>query len=316
MRFILDRPGDGAREWDPQDPPADLPDDTRYWSDAFRELPRDDPRTVVLTWSVAELPIVGPDVIAVVLADEGSRRPAYAPRIGALFKCYGDRPRFSRAPKGALGLAIALQELRRHAEALRDPREGPPGHPIPLGLVRPLDIAPRPMADRDLEVAFMGSVEEDHRRLPSAKVLSRRRMIAALPSDAHVRTTPGFGASIEAGADVYADELGRTKILLAPRGGSVETFRFCEGMLAGCVVVTEPLPPFDFYAGSPAVVVDDWRALPGTLAALLADSEALERRGIASRRWWDERLSPQAVGGSMARRLNSTSVGVTRSTSS
>jgi hypothetical protein len=239
----------------------------------------------------------------VVLADEGSRRPAYAPRIGALFKCYGDRPRFTRAPASKLATAIFLQEARRYAEALRDPRGGPPAHPIPLGLVRPLDVHPRPMAQRDLDVAFMGSVEEDHRRLPSAKVISRRQMVAALPSDAHVRTTAGFGASIEAGANVYADELGRTKVLLAPRGGSVETFRFCEGMLAGCVVVTEPLPPFEFYASSPAVVMDDWRALPRVLDELLADPAALEQRGAASRRWWDEHLSPQAIGRYMAARI-------------
>jgi hypothetical protein len=301
MRFILDPPDGGAFEWDPHAPPADLRDDARYWSDAFRELSGD--RTVVLTWSISELPVEGEDVVAVVLADEGSRRPAYAPRIGALFKCYGDRPRFTRAPASKLGMAIFLQEARRRAEALRDPREGPPSHPVPLGLVRPLDVERRAMADRDLDVAFMGSVEEDHRRLPSAKVISRRQMAAALPPTAYVRTTPGFGASIDAGADAYADELGRTKILLAPRGGSVETFRFCEGMLAGCVVVTEPLPPFPFYEGSPAVVVDDWRALPTTLEALLADPTGLAERGEASRRWWNDHLSPQAVGRYIAERL-------------
>jgi hypothetical protein len=171
------------------------------------------------------------------------------------------------------------------------------------------------MADRDLDVAFMGSVEGG-RSFLNAKLTSRRQMLAALPASAYVRTTADFGSSIEAGADLYADELGRTKILLAPRGGSVETFRFCEGMLAGCVVVTEPLPPFDFYAGSPAVVVDDWRDLPKTLDALLADPEALAQRGEASRRWWDDKLSPEAVGRYMAERLKSTSVGVSRSTSS
>jgi hypothetical protein len=300
MRFILDPPDGGAREWDPHDPPGDLRDDARYWSDTFRELEGDG--TVILTWSITELPVEGRDVVAVVLADEGSRRPAYAPRIGALFKCYGDRPRFSRAPTSPLGLAIFLQEARRHAEALRDPRGGPPAHPIPLGLVGPLNVEPRPMAERDLDVAFMGSVEGG-RSFLNAKLTSRRQMLAALPPGAYARTTPGFGASIEAGADVYADELGRTKILLAPRGGSVETFRFCEGMLAGCVVVTEPLPPFDFYAGSPAVVIRDWRGLPRALDNLLADPEALARRGAASRRWWDEHLSPQAVGRYMRERL-------------
>jgi hypothetical protein len=313
--FVLDPPGEAPREWDPHRPPADLRDDTRYWSDTFTELPDGD-FTVVLTWSVTELPVEGPDVVAVVLADEASRRPGYAPRIGALFKCYGDRPRLTRPRRGKLGLAVALQEARRFAEALRDPRSGPPAHPIPLGLVRPLAVEPRPMAERDIEVAFMGSVEEDHRRLPSAKTISRNLMVEALPAGAHVRATTGFGASLDASPAVYADELSRTKILLSPRGGSVETFRFYEGMLAGCVVVTEPLPPFWFYEGAPAVVLRDWRRLPAVLERLLSDPDELERRSAASRCWWDEKLSPGAVGRYMARCLNSTSVGVRRSTSS
>jgi hypothetical protein len=315
MRFVLDPPAGEPVEWDPHVPPADLRDDARYWNDAFRELPPGD-GTVVLTWSISELPVEGPDVAAVVLADEGSRRPAYAPRIGALFKCYGDRPLFVRSSLSKLGVAVQLQALRRRLEALRDPSGGPPAHPVPLGLVRPLDVDVRPMAERDIDVAFMGSVEEDHRRLPSAKTLSRAAMLAALPHGSHVRTTPSFGASLEAGADDYAGELGRTRVLLAPRGGSVETFRFYEGMLAGCVVVSEPLPPFWFYEGSPAVVVRNWRTLPRVLDELLGDPVALERRQEASLRWWEERLSPRVVGRYIARRLNSTSVGVSRSTSS
>jgi hypothetical protein len=272
--------------------------------------------TVVLTWSIKTLPFEGPDVVAVVLADEASRRPAYAPRIGALFKCYGDRPRFTRPALTKLGVAIALQEARRWAEARRDPRGGPKAHPIPLGLVRPVEVERRPMAERDIDIAFMGSVEEDHRRLPSAKTISRTAMLAALPEGAHVRTTQSFGESLANSPDAYAEELGRTKLLLAPRGGSVETFRFYEGMLAGCVVVAEPLPSFWFYEGAPCVVVGDWRTLPTVLQALLSDPAGLERRHEAALRWWEERLSPKAVGRYMAHCLNSTSVGVSRSTSS
>jgi hypothetical protein len=320
VRFLLDPPGGDVREWDPHDPPADLRPDARYWNDVFRELPPAE-LTVVLTWSTARLPVEGDDVVAVVLADEASRRPAYAARVGALFKCYGDRPRISRSPFGGrLDAAIWLQDLRRSAEALRDPRGRPPAHPIPLGLVRPLPLPdPPPPASRPIDVSFAGSVEEVHRRLPSAKVLSRRRMLAALPRAirSEIRVTESFGASIEQSPDEYAAALVATKVLLAPRGGSVETFRFYEGMLAGCVVVTEPLPPFWFYAGSPAVTVRDWGDLPDVLEKLLGDPEELQRRHEASLAWWRDRLSPAAVGRYIAERLpNSTSVGVSRSISS
>ena len=303
MRFLLDPAAGDVVEWDPHEPPADLPDDVRYWSEAFRQLPRDRPLTVVLTWSIEALPVEGRDVVAVVLGDEGARRPAYAPEIGALFKSYGDRPRFTRPAPGRLGLAILLQELRRSAEAIRDPRAGPPAHPIPLGLVRPLDVEPLPMDERDIPVAFMGSVEEDHRRLPRPKTLSRRAMIEALPANARVRTTGSFGASVGESAQMYADELARTKVLVSPRGGSVETFRFGEGMLAGCVVVTEPLPNFWFYRGSPAIVVRDWRALPGLLHRILSDPVEQQRLHERALSWWRERLSPEAVGRYIADRL-------------
>jgi hypothetical protein len=313
MRFLLDPPDGAPMEWNPDEHPADLRDDVRYWSEAFRMLPHELDLTVVLTWSIAELPVEGPDVVAVVLADEGSRRPAYAPRIGCLFKCYGDRPRLSRPSADRRGIAILLQELRRRMAALRDPRGGPPAYPVPLGLVRPLNVRARPVSERDIDVAFMGSVDEHHRTLPSAKTISRRAMLAALPPGALVRTTTSFGASLQAGAEAYADELGRTKVLLAPRGGSIETFRFYEGMLAGCVVVTEPLPPFWFYEGSPAVVVRDWRTLPKLLERLLSDPLELQRRHEASLDWWTTRLSPPAVGRYMTERLNRMSVGVSRS---
>ena len=310
-RFLLDHPHGPGTEWDPQDPPPDLPPDVWYWSEAFRHLPSSD-ATFVLTWSTQELPEEGTHVVAVVLGDEAARRPRYAARVGALFKCYGDRPRVARPAPTRLGLAIALQELRRCAEALFDSRTGPRSHPLPLGLVRPLDVRPRPMTEREIDVAFIGSVEEDHRRLPRAKTISRRAMLSRLPASAHVRTTSGFGASLTAAPSVYADELGRTKVLLAPRGGSVETFRFYEGMLAGCVVVTEPLPAFWFYAGSPAVVVRDWDDLPGVLDGLLSDPAGLERRSRESLAWWNERLSPEAVGHYIARCLNTTAVGASR----
>jgi hypothetical protein len=315
VRFLLHAPDGSLSEWDPHDPPSDLRPDAWYWSEAFRELPRAADLTVVLTWSITELPVDGPDVVAVVLADESSRRPTYAPQIGALFKCYGDHPQFSRPPFGKLGLAIFLQELRRRGEALRDPRGGPPAYPVPLGLVRPLEVPVRPIEERDFDVTFIGSVEEDHRWRPNAKIISRTKMLEAVPAGAHIRTTGSFGESLQASAVSYAEALGRTKVLLAPRGGSVETFRFYEGMLAGCIVVTEPLPPFWFYDGSPAVVVRDWGGLPGVVDRLFEDPSALRLRHQAGLRWWEEHLSPRAVGRYMAPRLKRMSVGVRRSIS-
>jgi hypothetical protein len=73
--------------------------------------------------------------------------------------------------------------------------------------------------------------------------------------------------------------------------------------------VTEPLPDFWFYRGSPAVVVRDWRALPELLDRLLSDPAEQQRRHERSLSWWRERLSPQAVGRYIADRLPEASAG-------
>src|ERR1700684_4709093 len=86
-----------------------------------------------------------------------------------------------------------------------------------------------------------------------------------------------------------------TKICLAPRGSSVETYRFFEAMRQGCVVICDRLPPHCFYVGCPAIQIDDWSNLEAEVNALSADPERLtdlHRRSLA---WWDEKLSERAV---------------------
>lgn len=85
------------------------------------------------------------------------------------------------------------------------------------------------------------------------------------------------------------------KVCLAPRGGSVETYRYFEALRYGCVVITEPLPPTWFYRGSPAVVVKRWRQLPAVLASLLDDPAGLAQRHRASLAWWRDRCSEDAL---------------------
>ena len=76
--------------------------------------------------------------------------------------------------------------------------------------------------------------------------------------------------------DRYTEIMADTKIALAPRGSSVETYRFFEAMRQGCVVICDRLPPHWFYVGCPAIQVDDWGNLEAEVRALSADPE----------RWW------------------------------
>lgn len=118
-----------------------------------------------------------------------------------------------------------------------------------------------------------------------------------------VRLTQGFTASERAAAG-YSQALMDSRICLAPRGNSAETFRVLEGLRCGCVVVGERLPPFWFYEGSPVVRLRSWGELEGVVAPILDDPGEMARLHGESLAWWRERCSEQAVGRFLAERLN------------
>lgn len=290
----------GAREplpLDLGDASPQIPRNQRYYADTVALLPAAG-LTVYLTWDLTGLPSYGNDVVAIVLGDEASRRPRYAGRVRCVFKCYGDRPWISWPPAGLLGLAV---DARRWIEALPDLRL-PAGRtrPAPLGFHNQVELPIVPIEQRSTFACFAGSVEEPHRRwLSSAKTVSRRKMLAAAQrfdaAPTVLRTTASFGASSDADPVAYSTELMDSAVCLCPRGGSVETFRWFEAMRAGCVVLCDPLPPFWFYEGSPAIELRDWDELPGVLARLHADPGELRARHEAAIVWWREVCGPAAL---------------------
>ena len=149
------------------------------------------------------------------------------------------------------------------------------------------------------------------RLVATPKVIARSRMANSLqklaawaPESVFYGTTASFTESTMTGAgDHYTEIMAETKIALAPRGSSVETYRFFEAMRQGCVVICDRLPPHWFYVGCPAIQIDDWANLEAEVKALSADPERLadlHRRSLA---WWDEKLSERAVAQVIARCL-------------
>jgi hypothetical protein len=75
-------------------------------------------------------------------------------------------------------------------------------------------------------------------------VKSLQRLAAAAPDSIYYGETASFWESITIGArERYSEIMADTKICLAPRGSSVESCRFFEGMRQGCVVICNRLPP-------------------------------------------------------------------------
>ena len=186
---------------------------------------------------------------------------------------------------------------------------------IPLGTYNQVELPVVPIGERPTDLFFAGSVEHDggvRYRLASPKARSRRDMLAAVEELARrrpglrtdIRLTEGFSSSEDA-ADGYSQALMDARVCLAPRGNSAETFRVLEGLRAGCVVVSERLPPFWFYEGGPMLQIDSWSQL-GRRGGSRCSTTRRSWRGSTRRAspGGGRRCSEEALGRLMAERLN------------
>jgi hypothetical protein len=334
-RYFLDLPGSVAPvRWNPHAGPRPERADTRYFGAVFatmEETLRDRQIDVYLTWDVQRLPSYGERVVAVVLGDEVGRIPRYAGQVRAIFKSYGTHPMLgagSLKNPGHLGASDLVQYAVRWlrwlpggaAQARRTLRERLRREPaiapisvIPLGTFNQLELPVVPIEQRTVDVFFAGSIEHGNtlRDRVSPKRRSRREMLAAVRRLAlsrpdlqlDIRATSGFDASAAGSPGAYSRALMDSRVCLAPRGTSIETFRVFEGLRAGCVVVTERLPRHWFYDGAPVIQIERWSGLEEMLVLdEPAELRELHARALA---WWRDRCSEAALGRFMAERLNS-----------
>ena len=336
-RYFLDLAEDTVPlSWDPHSGPHPSSGDTRYFGGVFREMEpllADTGLDFYVTRNWRRLPSYGTRVVAVVLSDEVGHIPRYVDRVGAVFKCYGTRPALGVSPlrdPSLTGLGNAAQFAVRGlrwlpgaaVHAQRQARRRLRGRPlaaavetIPLGTYNQFELPVVPIEARPTDVFFAGSVEHGgslRHRLGSPKTRARKEMLRSAERMARshpqlsidLRPTPSFEASAAASADAYSLALMNAKVCLAPRGTSVETFRFFEGMRAGCVVVGDGLPNHWFYEGAPMVRVDRWESLAEVLLPVLESAAELHRLHVGARAWWRERCSEAAVGRLIADKLN------------
>ena len=332
-------PGRGRppEPWDPWAETALQDFVGRWWGRVFQAAEAelgDRGLAVYLTWDLHELPTYGDDVVAVVIGDEWGFTPRYAHRIRAAFKLHGSRPWLERNPlrepthlasltllRYARSVALRLpDDLRDLLAAARGCQTARRAHvaDLPVGYSNLLDLPVRPILERGTDVFFAGSVENrtyDRRSLQhwvgTPKQVARTEMLRALERyrasrrDVRVglRVTGDYWASMEDDPGSYSERLMDTKVCLAPRGTTVETYRVFEGLRYGCVVVCDPLPRRWYYEGAPVVELRRWHELPALLDELLGDPEGLRQRHEAALAFWRERCSEKPVGRFIARRV-------------
>jgi len=306
-----------------------------YWVRIFQEFERISPLGGLIfyvVWHhihVRDLPSYRDNVIAVLVTDEECVIPHYIRKVRFVFKTYGFHPWCGDllrdpSPASLLKCARNWAVWARHLASFVRGNGFSFTHGgkmvIPLGYARQTDLPVKPIEARRYLVGFLGSLENKDYRAFSPKRLvgtpkhvarsrmadSLRKLAAEAPDSVFFGTTASFTESVSRGAEGrYSEIMADTKIALAPRGSSVETYRFFEAMRQGCVVICDPLPSHWFYVGCPAIQIDDWRNLGTELKALTASPQRLSDLHRETLDWWRTKLSEPAVGGLIARCLES-----------
>ncbi|MEE2746460.1 MAG: hypothetical protein VX617_06225 [Pseudomonadota bacterium] len=161
---------------------------------------------------------------------------------------------------------------------------------IPLGYNKDVpNLKPKQILDRQFDIFFSG---QTNYRGVFFKSLSEFK-ISYPEWKMQVLKAPGFRQGLS--PENYSNYLIDSKVALAPRGVSHETFRIYEAMRAGCVVIAERQLPTWFSHGWPIIEVDDWANSGPLISALLSDSENLEAISLRTLRWWSEYCNEDAV---------------------
>ncbi len=273
--------------------------------------------TVCFAWSSwTRLPRLGMDVIAVIYGDEHCRIPAYASAVGAVIKCHGLFPTFVPRRRPLRLAQIEMAEFLRNLVLWL-----PTGwrwaisrsvrarcHLVPIGYGIPTNVEPLPFDQRPYVTSFLGSIPQSgatsglRRLIGTPKAYCRAAMMRVLkglqPRDGadaiRLSLTGGFQESLKDAGETYSNVMARTQLCVAPRGTTHETWRICDGLKFGCVVIADRLPRHKFYSNSPVLEIEDWRDLPALIDALLADRARMRELHEKSLHYWNEVLSEPA----------------------
>jgi hypothetical protein len=291
-----------------------------------------------ITWKeIDRLPSYGNNVVVVMIGDEWCRIPIYFHKVLAIFKCYGTDLSLGGNPllkPSYLNFMALIQYLRVCTlrlpgivnywwQNLKNVFAGTgklsPIYSLPLGYYNQLDLPIKPISERSYDVFFAGSVV--HRSYPfwslrhwlvTPKTLARQQMMVQLKKFQEKRPdfklelslVPSFFESHQGGKQIYSEKMMDTKICIVPRGTSLETFRYFEGMRYGCVIIAETLPSRWFYDNSPAIHIEDWEQLGKILEQLLDNPELMQQKHQESLLWWKNMCSEAVVGDYIAGNLN------------
>jgi hypothetical protein len=289
------------------------------------------------TKNTGALPEYGDHVVPVIWQEERCKVPTYARHVRGVIRVMQAAPFLGFQPR--LGLnkyeaVLAFQyardrfiNLRSRYKLHRPPANWPERihevarvMTIPLGYHSQKELAQIPMRERTLDAFFTGELhtpvsKTDYRYwTSSSKTEARKQLWTVLleltkDSQWHIKMgniAGGEGTPPGPGFDNYSHNMMNSRICLAPRGTVAESYRFYEGLRAGCLVICNRLPPEPFLEGAPVIQIDNWKELPRLMQKYARDLDALEHYRCASLEFWNTRLSEPVIGQKVAKFLNGT----------
>jgi hypothetical protein len=338
-RYFLDRTFTGGAVKDLPYPRWDrtVPPELRYPYDILEEaLPSVDAAGLhfYFTKNAYELPEYGRRVVSVLLQEERCKVPVYGRHVRTTLRNLLSRPFLGFRPHRRMGRleALLLFEYARdwytHGKSVRAQsrppeswgaaiRSDPRVLCLPLGYHSQEQLPQVPMVKRRFDVFFAGQVKHaiprnDYRHwVSTSKFIARAQLwkeLARLEERQTWTLDLGKVAASEKLAQApafesYSEKMMNTRICVAPRGSVAETYRACEGLRAGCLVVANRLPPAHPFADSPILQIDHWRQLEGILDKYARNIDLLEEARAASLEWWDSHLSVKIEAHRVAREM-------------
>jgi hypothetical protein len=279
------------------------------------------------------LPEYGSHVVSMLLQEERCKVPVYGRYIRATIRNLMPRPFLGWRPHwrpGSVEAVLTFEYTRDWYTHLKSvwARAHPPANwpspvrsepldlRIPLGYHSQVEVPYIPIKDRTLDMFFAGEVRHpvaktEYKYWTSTSKFEVRGQLkreldklkdqwridfGAIASTDSKRNAQAFGT--------YSEKMMNTRICLAPRGTLPDTFRHFEGMRAGCLIVSNPVPVEPYLYGAPMLLIDHWCELAGILKKYGRNYDFMQEMGDKAMAWWNTRLTPEIIGRYIAGELN------------
>lgn len=103
----------------------------------------------------------------------------------------------------------------------------------------------------------------------------------------------------------YSDIINNSKIVFAPTGSaSLETFRFFEGLMCGCFVISIFQPYTKFYSLAPYMPVQNWSNIIECTKYVLGNENLMREFSRQAKEWYEYFCSPIGLANYMKESLN------------